>query len=222
MFLLENYLCDANSALKLGEQFLIHREEYGLNQLQLSRRLGVSPGTVHHYESLAVRLDENLGEELESGRLRFKEARCIADLDSHARQRAVAQPFIDGRLSSVQVEKLVGVARTLHDIPATKIVTKFIELVAAEGAGVTSEHIVREIQFASQNPQDEPLENRIFKLAGELADLTLQKIPEVKRLKYISSMRVLDSRLQMALATLYGADKMAVATEQSAPKEVKV
>lgn len=215
MFLLERYLCNLASPLELGKRFAVFRERYDLNQLDLSRKLGISPGTVHHYESLAVNLEGSLIKELEKGRLKFKEARCIADLNSHARQCAVAQPFIDGRLSSVHVEKLVGVARALAAIPAAKIVAKFIELTDGGRVDKNAEEISAEIQRHFTNLHSaEPLENRILKLAGELAELTLQKIPETKKLKYISGLRILDSRLQMALSHLYGAETAGAAEER--------
>jgi hypothetical protein len=48
------------------------------------------------------------------------------------------------------------------------------------------------------------LETEVLKLAGELDSLGLRTIPEYRRLKLISSLRILDSRLRSALAHLNG------------------
>ncbi|MBT7467433.1 MAG: hypothetical protein HN798_03915, partial [Chloroflexi bacterium] len=59
------------------------------------------------------------------------------------------------------------------------------------------------------------IENAVLKIAGELDAMQLQVIPEYRRLKLISSLRILDSRLKSALASLNGG----VAVRQSVPRQ---
>lgn len=205
LFILENYLCNASTALALGAQLRTYRKEYKLTKLDLSRRLGITISTIHQYESLTVNLDKYLVIELENENLQFKEARSIADLNSHTRQRAVAQPFIDGRLSSVQVEKLVQVVRVLSDVPVNSIVNKFLELFNSLGKEITSKQVINALK--STNPKDsnvsnETLQDSILKMAGLLANLSLCKIPHSKRSPYITNLRILDARLHLALTSL--------------------
>ncbi|MCH2530120.1 MAG: hypothetical protein MK032_03125, partial [Dehalococcoidia bacterium] len=68
------------------------------------------------------------------------------------------------------------------------------------------------------------IENAVLKIAGELDALQLQVIPEYRRLKLISSLRNLDSRLKSALMTLNGgmAATTTVPQQLSTPTEIRV
>ena len=68
------------------------------------------------------------------------------------------------------------------------------------------------------------IENAILKIAGELDALQLQVNPEYRRLKLISSLRILDCRLKSALMTLNGgmAAATAVPRQLSTTTEVRV
>ncbi|MGB1748497.1 MAG: ParB/RepB/Spo0J family partition protein [Dehalococcoidia bacterium] len=122
--LAEQYHSALVTPMDLGRAFMEYRDQHEITQQELARRTGITPGTIHHYESLIRTLDPGLGEKVNSGELTFKEARSIADIDDHARQREIAQPFIDGRLSSVHVERIVGRAKT----SATLTIEEIIEL----------------------------------------------------------------------------------------------
>ena len=63
----------------LGDAFLACRRELGISQCELARRTGITAGTVHHHESVAL-LPEPYRGYAASGKLRFKEARTLADL----------------------------------------------------------------------------------------------------------------------------------------------
>ena len=200
--LAEQYHSSLVPAMDLGKAFMEYRDTHEVTQQELARRTGITPGTIHHYESLIRTLDPALGEKVNSGELTFKEARSIADIENHVRQREIAQPFIEGRLSSVHVERIVGRAKT--------------------SATLSIEDIIDEVVNGKRTPAREPepapvyqpaipvetdtalIENAILKIAGELDAMQLQVIPEYRRLKLISSLRILDSRLKSALLSLNG------------------
>ena len=96
----------------MAKEFYSYRRSHGITQQELARRTGITPGTIHHYESLIRTLDPRLGRRVDAGDLTFKEARSIADIDGHKRQREIAEPFLSGRLSSVHVERIVGRAKS--------------------------------------------------------------------------------------------------------------
>ena len=58
------------------------------------------------------------------------------------------------------------------------------------------------------------IENAVLKIAGELDAMQLQVIPEYRRLKLISSLRILDSRLKSALVSLNGGTALITAIPQ--------
>jgi ParB-like chromosome segregation protein Spo0J len=209
----EQYHSSLVPAMELGRAFMEYRDSHEVTQQELARRTGITPGTIHHYESLIRTLDPALGERVNSGELTFKEARSIADIDDHVRQREIAQPFIDGRLSSVHVERIVGRAKTSTTLSIEDIIE---EVVNGKRAPEREPEPVAVIQAAIPVEADTALiENAVLKIAGELDAMQLQVIPEYRRLKLISSLRILDSRLKSALASLNGG----VAVRQSVPTQ---
>ena len=189
---------------ELAREFISYRSSYDITQQELARRTGITPGTIHHYESLIRTLDPGLGRRLDNGDLTFKEARSIADLDNHERQREIAEPFLSGQLSSVHVEQIVGRAKSDPEMSIDHLIMEVVKVdhedepdsVMEEAAPVTPAP-------ASPQPQAESsLERSALMLAGELGALQLKVIPEYRRLNLISSLRILDSRLKSALAHL--------------------
>ncbi|MBU80377.1 MAG: helix-turn-helix domain-containing protein [Dehalococcoidia bacterium] len=192
----ESYHHEKIPAMQLGRAFLEYREEHSVTQQELARRTSITPGTIHHYESLIRNLDPELGKKVDSGELTFKEARSIADIDDYARQREIAGPFVSGQLSSVYVERIVGRAK--------KSPTKSIEDLLDEvvnGAKPAPEPEPAPLPRAPEPVihQRKDLEGMLLQLAGQLDSLPLQTIPEYRRLKLISTLRILDSRVQLAL-----------------------
>ena len=195
----ENYHHEAVPPMEMGRAFLRYREKFSVSQQELARRTGITPGTIHHYESLVRNLAPDLGEKVESGELTFKEARSIADIDGHERQREIARPFVSGRLSSVYVEKVVGHAKRSPSKPIERVLEEVLRGTRAEaqlkfdadkaGGGRAGGDLYR-------------LEVGILGIAGELDALQRQVIPEYLRLKLISSLRILDSKVQAALVSL--------------------
>lgn len=198
--LAEKYCSSLVPAMDLARLFISYRAEFGITQRELGRRTGITAGIIHHYESLVRDLDPSLGEKVDSGELTFKEARSIADIDGHDRQREIAQPFIDGQLSSVDVERIVKQARIA---PSQSI-----------------ENIIQYLQNGFQTPPPAPtptirpprpvevntdlIENAVLKIAGEIDALQMHAIPEYRRLKLVSSLRILDHRLKSAIINLNG------------------
>ncbi len=193
----ENYHHEAVPPMEMGRAFLHYREKYGVGQQELARRTGITPGTIHHYESLVRNLAPDLGERVESGELTFKEGRSLADIDDHDRQREVAAPFVAGRLSSVYVEKVVGYAKKWP----TKSIEQVLETVLK---GTRAEAKVKsEADRAARGGFDiTRLEGEVLELAGELDALQLRRIPEYRRLNLISSLRILESKVALALMAL--------------------
>jgi ParB-like chromosome segregation protein Spo0J len=113
LLLAEQYHSSLVPPMDLGQAFISYRDKYDITQQELARRTGITPGTIHHYESLIRTLAPGLGGKVNSGELTFKEARSIADIDDHERQLEIAKPFVDGRLSSVHVERIVGRAKSV-------------------------------------------------------------------------------------------------------------
>ena len=89
--------------INLGEQFLSFRNKFTVTQQELAKKTGITPGTIHHYESLIKTLEPSLKIHVQNKNLTFKEARSIADIDDHLKQLELAKPFLDGTLSSVPV-----------------------------------------------------------------------------------------------------------------------
>ena len=207
--LAEQYHSSTVPAMKLGRAFMEYRDTHEVTQQELARRTGITPGTIHHYESLIRTLDPGLGERVNSGELTFKEARSIADIEDHVRQREIAQPFIEGRLSSVHVERIVGRAKTAPSLSIEDIIE---EVVNGKRAPERQPEPAPVIQPARHVEADTRLiENAVLKIAGELDAMQLQVIPEYRRLKLISSLRILDSRLKSALVNLNGGTALTTA-----------
>ena len=197
----ENYHHEKIPAMQLGRSFLEYREKHDVTQQELARRTSITPGTIHHYESLIRNLDPELGNKVDSGELTFKEARSIADIDDYARQREIAGPFVSGQLSSVYVERIVGRAKNFP----TKSINDLLDEVV-NGVKPAPEPEPAPLPRAPEPVihQRKDLEGMLLQLAGQLDGLQLQTIPEYRRLKLISSLRILDSRVQLALHHLAG------------------
>ncbi|MBI4304878.1 MAG: helix-turn-helix domain-containing protein [Chloroflexi bacterium] len=185
--------------MSMGRAFLRHRERFGVSQQELARRTGITPGTIHHYESLVRSLAPDLAEKVEKGQLTFKEARSIADISDHERQREIAEPFVTGRLSSVYVEKVVGYAKKAPTKPIQEVL----------------EDVLRGTKAAAKvkkGPDPVPragvdltkLEIAVLEVAGLLDAVQLQTIPEYRRLKLMSTLRILEVKSKAALSFLSG------------------
>lgn len=199
--LAEQYHSSLVPPMTLGASFIEYRDKYGVTQQELARRTGITPGTIHHYESLIRTLAPGLGGKVDSGELTFKEARSIADIEDHERQMEIAKPFVDGVLSSVHVERIVGRAKGAPELSIDEIIEEVVNGKRPEPKPEPEELDPRPAPQTRER-NTESLENMVLQIAGELDALPMQVIPEYRRLKLISSLRILDSRLKFALAGL--------------------
>lgn len=195
----ESYHHESVPPMEMGRAFLNYRERFGVSQQELARRTGITPGTIHHYESLVRNLAADLGEKVRSGELTFKEGRSIADIEGADRQREIAEPFVSGRLSSVYVEKVVGYAKKNPGMPIEQILEDVLKGTRAE------DKVQNEAEPTPKIGVDiSKLESAALRLAGELDAMQLQVIPEYRRLNTISALRILDSKVQSAMLFLSG------------------
>jgi len=195
----EYYHHDNLPPMSMGRAFLRHRERFGVSQQELARRTGITPGTIHHYESLVRSLAPDLAEKVDRGQLTFKEARSIADISDHERQREIAEPFVTGRLSSVYVEKVVGYAKKAPNRPVQEVLEDVLRgtKAAAKVKKVPEPAARAGVDLAK-------LETSVLELAGVLDAVQLQTIPEYRRLKLISTLRILEVKTKIALTFLSG------------------
>ena len=182
----------------LGEKFLSFRENFSITQQQLAKKTGITPGTIHHYESLIKTLAPSLKKSVKNKELTFKEARSIADIDDHERQLELAKPFLSDELSSVHVEKIVSLAKK-HPDSEVKIIIESV----TKGRKIVEEKKVEPEKLVEESSVDfSSIDSRILKISAEIDLIRSAEIPEFKRLKLISSLRILQSRAQLALSSL--------------------
>ena len=184
--------------ITLGEKFLDFRKEFSITQQELAKKTGITPGTRHHYESLIKTLAPKLKINVKNKELTFKEARSIADIDDYDRQLQLAKPFLKGELSSVHVEKIVSLAKK-HPTTEVKVIIESV----TKGRQIVEEKKPEPEKKIIENPIDfGSIDARILKISAEIDLIQSEEIPEFKRLKLISSLRILQSRTQLALSSL--------------------
>ena len=187
------------NAVNLGNLLVNYRKKFKTTQQELARRTGITAGTIHHYESLITTLAPELTEHLNKGKLTFKEARSIADIDETKRQLEIAKPFIEGKLSSVYVEKIVSMAKNNTDLSIEIIIDSIIN-------GKPIEKPIKETTTITTKKSSTSdmisIESKILDLSAEIASLQMKNIPEFKRLKLISTLRILESRVKLSLSFL--------------------
>ena len=200
-FLTERYRASVNSPISMAKNILEHRQRYNMSKQEMAIATGITAGSLHHYESLLSRLAPELRDLADKYKLTFKEARSIADLKEISRQLEIAKPFLDGRLSSMHVEKLVSlakkypektVANLMEDLRFTK--TKKREAPALES---TPSYLLEAPVRKSSS-----IEDQAMILSSDLEQIRLAQIPDYRRLRLISSLRILGSHLQATLTYL--------------------
>lgn len=178
----------------MGRRFLAFRSQHGISMGVLARFTGITAGTVHHYESLVRNLAPELIEAVEAGKLTFKEARSLADLPSHARQIEIAQPFVDGFLSSVYVEAAVRHAKAMPKATCEKVVD-----------AVVAHTKVKPRQWTAPRKPVSPVladasevTKRMLDLAALLTPVASTPYPEIVTMRLRQTARILIDRLQAA------------------------
>lgn len=207
----DEYYSSLLPPMKMAKAFINFRKKYGISQQELARRTRITAGTIHHYESLLKTLAPKLRKHVDNGDLTFKEARGIADIDGHIRQVEMAQPFIDGRLSSVYVESLVSRAKSDSEVKVEELVREAIGDQADDTQDdfqVADDSLNGSIDLEDLEQQDgsdlDLLQDAAFRIAGRLERLAGTDIPEYRRLRLISTLRILSTRVEAALGHLNG------------------
>jgi hypothetical protein len=174
--------------LELAAMFREAVREAG-GQNALARETGITPGTIHHYVSL-LGMHPDLKNALRDERLAFREARSLARLP-YFRQVELAQPFISGRLSSVDVERLAVLARQHPDASVETLITA-----VSKPQGRTQEpETPRSAPLPAAGPQTASgAVAMVLEVAGVLDGLN--GISQVERLQLRSAVRVLHGRMQ--------------------------
>ena len=191
----EIYFSGLKLPTEIAKDFINYRKRKNMSQQELSRRTKITPGSIHHYESLLKKLDPKLANELDQGKLTFKEARCIADLDDFDIQNKVAKPFIEGKISSVYIEKIVSLVKKNN---YTQNLDKIIEDIIS-GTYIFNNKVEKKIPAKREHSSNMSIEHKIIQLASELESITNEEIPEYRRLRLISSLKILDSRIKASL-----------------------
>src|SRR3990167_2165797 len=100
------------SPVSLGDLMLRCRREQGISQQELARRSGITPGTLHHFEAVALMPEPYRGL-THTGKLAFKTARALTALVNDPRFTEIAALFVSRRLSSTYIEAVARMAK-LH------------------------------------------------------------------------------------------------------------
>ena len=130
---------------------------------------------------------------LDEGKLTFKEARSIADLEDFDLQNEIAKPFIEGKISSVYVEKII---KNVKKNPKTSLDKIIKNVVNGIEVSTSKEKFVSEISVIESNLS---IEEKILNFSIELESISEQEIPEYRRLRVISSLKILDSKIKSSL-----------------------
>ena len=124
---------------------------------------------------------------------------CLCKFEETKRQLEIAKPFIEGKLSSVYVEKIVSMAKNNVDLNIEVIIDSIVN-------GKPIEKPVKETNtIKSEKPSNSnmiSIESKILDLSAEIASLQMKNVPEFKRLKLISTLRILESRVKLTLSFL--------------------
>ncbi|RZP17426.1 MAG: helix-turn-helix domain-containing protein [Chloroflexi bacterium] len=189
----EIYFSGLKTPTTIAKEFIEFRKSRKISQQELSRRTGITPGTIHHYESLIKKLDPKLLSYLDEGKLTFKEARSIADLEDFDLQNEIAKPFIEGKISSVYVEKII---KNVKKNPKTSLDKIIKNVVNGVEVSINKEKFVSEISVVENNLS---IEEKILNFSIELESISEEEIPEYRRLRVISSLKILDSKIKSSL-----------------------
>ena len=202
-YLVAAYREHQTGPLEIGRMFVAYRHGHHISQQALARQVGITPGTIHHFESL-VTLPDAVQADITAGRLTFKEARALADVGFHhgrnfqpdERLPEIVALFTSGRLSSAYVEAIVRAAK---QNPAAQV----DELVKIAFANVKKVPASWQPPKAHAKPavSTRDLQAHILALAGEIEAWGMGEHCEVERMPVLAAARVLDDRLHRAVLT---------------------
>jgi len=182
------------SPVALGDLMLRCRRELGISQQELARRTGITPGTLHHFEAVALMPEPYRGY-TDTGKLAFKTARALTALVNDPRFTEIAALFVSRRLSSVYIETVVRMAKLHPKAEVDALVT-----LAFTRARKQPQDWVGPVVVA-RRPRVDPraLQAHILALAGEVEAWGIGEHCEIERLPVMAAARVLDQRLHHAV-----------------------
>lgn len=192
------YRTKNHDAVALGDACLSYRREYGVSYQEMALRSGITPGTIHHYESVAA---PPIREHVASGRLTFKEGRALADIAHDRRLSELIELFVSEKLSSVHVERVVYNAKRNPQLTVDEIV---LASVHDRKALKKFEPNNGRVKRAPVTIRADDIERNCLSLAGHLDGLRMTEIPEYRRLKLQSALAILAGRVTNTLAWLEG------------------
>src|SRR3990167_8569361 len=184
--------------LELGRAFTTHRHRHNVSQQELARRIGMTPGVIHHFESLLT-LPETVQADITAGRLTLKEARCLADLGWYRgasfrpdeRLPEIVALFTSGRLSSVYVEAIVRAAKQNPAASVDEVVRLSFLRVKKQPRKWPETVVERHKPVVATIA----LQSHILALAGEVEAWGMQERCEVEMLPVLTAARLLTDRL---------------------------
>ena len=136
---------------------------------------------------------------LDDGDLTFKEARCIADIDNFKLQNEIAKPFVSGKISSVYVEKIIGNIKKNPKTDIEKIFNMVINGKEIKPIIKNEKEIIKDHGHNIENTNNLSIEEKILHFAIELDSVKEEEIPEYRRLRVISTLKILDSKIKSTL-----------------------
>ena len=116
-------------------------------------------------------------------------------MDDFDIQNKIAKPFIEGRFSSVYIEKIVSLVKKNN---YTQNLEKIIEDIIS-GSYIFNNKVEKKIPEKREHSTNMSIEHKIIQLASELESIVNEEIPEYRRLRLISSLKILDSRIKASL-----------------------
>lgn len=182
--------------VEMGRAFLSYRERHGLSGQALARLTGLTPGVIHHLESL-LSLAPELIAAVECGRLVFKEGRALADLPTHDRQIEIARLFLDGWLSSVQVEAAVQAARA----KPTATCAEVLDMVIAKAKVKPGQRTLSKSTLRAVPVSADEIQRRMLDLAALLTPIAARPYCEIDTMHLRQTARILLDRLWAARLT---------------------
>src|SRR3990167_3401362 len=181
------------SPVALGDLMLRCRRELGISQQELARRTGITPGTLHHFEALALMPEPYRGY-TDTGKLAFKTARPLTALVSAPRFADIAALFTSRRLSSTYIEVVARMAK-LH--PKAEV-DEVVALAFTRARKQPSDWVGPVVVARRPRVDPKALQAHILALAGEIEAWGMQEHCEVERLPVIGAARILSDRLRHA------------------------
>ena len=165
----------------------------GMPKREISRRTGVSPGAVTQIHSLR-KLSPPVRAMLDAREITFRAARCLARLPAE-RQIDIAEACAYGRVEKSRIERIVQMT---IKYPALTLESLGVEDGQRTVAGSTN------VTHPQPDPtalraiagQLEPLTaDEILEFAGRMEVTHVRSMPEYQRLRVISAMKTLKTRV---------------------------